>query len=260
MVEQRRPGCTGRRCSRQACCSCAAERAAGGGPGRRGANSGGGRGSSPGLGTARCSCTTGRGAALAPRLSRLGWHVYRLLVLALRRPPSAGRLRARAGRSSSTGAAARLLPSRAALWPPARGGAPARGDGRAPGAPIRRSLLRRSPEHPASACRLYMDGRLAHDRRGGGQWGVAGAGPASAAVLAAAGAAKAYGWLVFLLTDAGDWPRHWYRRRIRRAGGGLRVPPAAARRAAAIIGGSMELIPCIVQDSRTGVRCSPWPT
>ncbi len=73
-------------------------------------------------------------------------------------------------------------------------------------------------------------------------------------MLAAARAAEADGCeLVFLLTDADDWPRHWYRRLgfddLGASSEFLKLPLGEL---SAIIGGSMELLPCIVQDARTG--------
>lgn len=157
-----------------------------------------------------------RGAALAPGFSRLGWHVYRLLVLALRRPPER-RPPAGAGAEvdSSTGAAALVAFRREQPFgrqPEAvrqlgemdERLARAIGDGRYFAAP---------PKRPASACRLYVDGSLAQIDEVGTVGSRRGHGHASAAVLAAARAAEADGCeLVFLLTDADDWPRHWYRR------------------------------------------------
>lgn len=157
-----------------------------------------------------------RGAALAPGFSRLGWHVYRLLVLVKRRPPER---RPRPGAGSevdaTTGAAAavafrqeqpfgRQPEAVRQLGMMDERLARAIGNGRYFAAP---------PERPASACRLYVDRELAQIDEVGTVRSRRGQGHASAAVLAAAGTAEAEGCeLVFLLTDADDWPRHWYRR------------------------------------------------
>jgi ribosomal protein S18 acetylase RimI-like enzyme len=157
-----------------------------------------------------------RGVALAPGFSKLGWHVYRLLVLALRRPPE--RL-PEAGAGAEVDAATGSTALRAFRREQPFGRQPeavrqlgemderlarAIGNGRFFAAP---------PQRPASACRLYVDGSLAQIDEVGTVKARRGQGHASAAVLAAAGAAEADGCeLIFLLTDADDWPRRWYRR------------------------------------------------
>ena len=158
-----------------------------------------------------------RGAALAPGFSRLGWHVSRLLVLALRRPPerSAACGRGRGGRQLQP-ARPRSSPSVASSPSAAR---PRRcaSSGRWTSACARdrgRSLLRRSPKRPASACRLYVDGSLAQIDEVGTVGVAPRAGPRERcrARRRSTPPRPTAASSVFLLTDADDWPRHWYRR------------------------------------------------
>jgi GNAT superfamily N-acetyltransferase len=68
------------------------------------------------------------------------------------------------------------------------------------------------PTEPACVCRLYSAPGLGQIDEVGTVEARRGEGYASAAVLAAAEVAAAEGRdPVFLLTDAGDWPQHWYR-------------------------------------------------
>ena len=67
-------------------------------------------------------------------------------------------------------------------------------------------------DEPACVCRLYSVDGLAQIDEVGTVGARRGEGHASAAVLAAADSAAAEGCdPIFLLTDAADWPRHWYR-------------------------------------------------
>lgn len=67
-------------------------------------------------------------------------------------------------------------------------------------------------EDPACVCRLYRGDGIGQVDEVGTVEARRGRGHASAAVLAAAGAAEAEGCdPIFLLTDASDWPRRWYR-------------------------------------------------
>lgn len=64
-----------------------------------------------------------------------------------------------------------------------------------------------------SGCHLYSDGRIAQVEDVATLPEHRGRGAARAAVIAAAAAALARGHdLVFIVADAGDWPRHFYRR------------------------------------------------
>ena len=65
---------------------------------------------------------------------------------------------------------------------------------------------------PACVCRLYNANGLGQVDEVGTVEARRGEGHASAAVLAAADVAAAEGSdPIFLLTDASDWPQHWYR-------------------------------------------------
>jgi GNAT superfamily N-acetyltransferase len=67
-------------------------------------------------------------------------------------------------------------------------------------------------DDPACVCRLYGADGVAQVDEVGTVEARRGRGYASAAVLAATEAAAAEGCdPIFLLTDASDWPRHWYR-------------------------------------------------
>ena len=66
---------------------------------------------------------------------------------------------------------------------------------------------------PTAACRLYSDGRTAQVDEVGTLEAARGRGLASAVVLAAVAAAQASDHdLVFLVTNAADWPQDLYRR------------------------------------------------
>ena len=68
------------------------------------------------------------------------------------------------------------------------------------------------PDNPACVCRLYTSNGIAQVDEVGTVETRRGRGHGSAAVLAAADAAAAEGCdPVFLMTDANDWPKRWYR-------------------------------------------------
>jgi len=157
-----------------------------------------------------------RGAALAPGFRALGWNVFRLILMVRtwppERPPPPG-----AGGEISRASGARAIQAFRREQPfgwqdealrqlaemDERFGR-ATATGRDFGAP---------PDDPACACRLYVNGRIGQVEEVGTVEARRGHGHGSAAVLAAADAARADGCeLVFLTTDGGDWPQHWYRR------------------------------------------------
>src|SRR5829696_293640 len=157
-----------------------------------------------------------QGQSLASGFRRLGWNVYELLVLVRRRPPE---------RRPADGAAAEVpRPTGAAALAAFRREQPfgwqeqavrqltemdermsrAIGEGHDFAAP---------PDDPACACRLYVHDRVGQVDEVGTVETRRNQGHATAAVIAAADAAEAIGCdLVFLLTDANDWPRRWYER------------------------------------------------
>jgi ribosomal protein S18 acetylase RimI-like enzyme len=157
-----------------------------------------------------------QGAALGPGFAKLGWNVFRLLVMVRRRAPDR-RPRAAGGELSREAGADALRAFRREQpfgWQDEAVRQLAEMDERIARATAAAHDFGSPPDDPACACRLYLDGG------GLGQVDEVGTvaarrnrGYASAAVLAAADAAEAAGCdLVFLTTDAGDWPRHWYRR------------------------------------------------
>jgi GNAT superfamily N-acetyltransferase len=155
------------------------------------------------------------GARIAASLAARGWNVYRLLVMVRRRPPD---------RLPQPGAGAEVHRSTgAAVLSAFRREQPfgsqeeavrqlAEMDDRFTRAAGGRYFAA-PPQEPASACRLYSDGEVAQIDEVGTLERGRNRGLARAAVLAAADAAASAGHdLVFLLTDASDWPQRLYRR------------------------------------------------
>jgi ribosomal protein S18 acetylase RimI-like enzyme len=155
------------------------------------------------------------GARIAPSLGSRGWNVYRLLVMVRRRPPDRLPLPG-SGAEVNRSAGAAVLSAFRREQPFGSQSEAVRQlaqmddrftravDGRYFAAP---------PQDPASACRLYSDGDVAQIDEVGTLESGRNRGLARAAVLAAADAAEAAGNdLVFLLTDASDWPQRLYRR------------------------------------------------
>lgn len=155
------------------------------------------------------------GRCLAPALVARGWNATRLLLMARRREadraPTGG-----AGGSVTREAGAAVLAAFRREQPfgsheEAVRQLAAMDDrfarvawARDFGAPV---------EAPASTCRLYVDGGLAQIDEVGTLGSQRRRGHARAAVLAAAEAGAAAGCdLVFLATDADDWPQELYRR------------------------------------------------
>ena len=155
------------------------------------------------------------GARLARPLASVGWNVLRLLVMVRDRPaeravqPGTGGALERAAGATGLAAFRREQPfgwqdeaveQLAAM--DERYGRVAHG--RDFGAPL---------DEPACVCRLYAADGVGQIDEVGTVEARRGRGHASAAVLAAAEAAAADGCEpIFLLTDANDWPRRWYRR------------------------------------------------
>jgi GNAT superfamily N-acetyltransferase len=155
------------------------------------------------------------GERLARPLASAGWNVLRLLVMVRDRAPERA-LGVDAGgpvdrRSGAAGLAAfrREQPFGWQEEAVAQLAAMDERFGRAVGGRDFAAPL----DDPACVCRLYTGAGIGQIDEVGTVEARRGRGHASAAVLAAADAAAAAGCEpVFLLTDAGDWPRHWYRR------------------------------------------------
>jgi GNAT superfamily N-acetyltransferase len=157
-------------------------------------------------------------AALGERLARplasAGWNVLRLLVMVRDRAPERARATDSAGPVDRATGAAGLAAFRREQpfgWQEEAVDQLAAMDdrfGRAVGGRDFAAPL----DDPACVCRLYTGQGIGQVDEVGTVEARRGRGHASAAVLAAADAAAAEGCdPVFLLTDAGDWPRHWYR-------------------------------------------------
>jgi GNAT superfamily N-acetyltransferase len=156
-----------------------------------------------------------QGARLAPPLAADGWNVYRLLVMVRDRPadrpvrPGAGAEVARETGAATLAAFRREQPFG---WQDTAVEQLAEMDERYARASRARDFAA-PPDDPACACRLYTANGLAQVDEVGTLEARRNEGHASAAVLAAADTAAAEGCdPVFLLTDAGDWPKGWYRR------------------------------------------------
>ena len=157
-------------------------------------------------------------AELGERLSRprasSGWNVLRLLVMVHERRPKSERPRGAGAELDRAAGAAGLAAFRREQpfgWQEQAveqlAGMDERYDraasGRDFGSP---------PDNPACVCRLYTADGIAQVDEVGTVETRRGRGHGSAAVLAAAEAAAAEGCdPVFLMTDANDWPKRWYR-------------------------------------------------
>jgi GNAT superfamily N-acetyltransferase len=156
-----------------------------------------------------------QGARLAPALAADGWNVYRLLVMvrdrAAERPfrPGSG---AEVDRATGAATLAAFRREQPFGWQEAAVDQLAAMDERYARTSHARDFAA-PPEDPACACRLYTADGLAQVDEVGTLEARRNQGHATAAVLAAAETAAAEGCdPVFLLTDAGDWPKDWYRR------------------------------------------------
>jgi GNAT superfamily N-acetyltransferase len=155
------------------------------------------------------------GARLAPALSAQGWNASRLLVMVRRREPdrpAAAGLAAEVSRERGAEVLAAFRREQPFGWQEEAVRQLAGMDERYTRSWSTRDFAAPADE-PGSACRLYSDGRLAQVDEVGTLEARRGRGYARATVLAAADAAAADGFEpVFLLTDASDWPQHFYRR------------------------------------------------
>jgi GNAT superfamily N-acetyltransferase len=155
------------------------------------------------------------GARLAPPLAAAGWNVYRLLVMVRERPPErrpppgAG---AEVDRETGAATLAAFRREQPFGWQAEAVSQLAAMDDRY-GRALHARDFASPPEDPACACRLYTADGLAQVDEVGTVAARRNRGHASAAVLAAADTAAAEGCdPIFLLTDASDWPQHWYTR------------------------------------------------
>jgi GNAT superfamily N-acetyltransferase len=155
------------------------------------------------------------GARLAPGFEKLGWNVFRVLIMLRRRPPDRPAEPGAGGEVSRDIGAAALAAFRREQpfgWQAAAVRQLAAMDERY-GSALEARDFASPPDDPACACRLYMDGELAQVDEVGTIEARRGRGHASAAVHAASAYASAAGRApVFLLTDGSDWPQQLYRR------------------------------------------------
>lgn len=153
------------------------------------------------------------GERLAGPLAATGWNVLRLLVMVRDRPPArpppegAG---AELDRGTGAAGLAAFRREQPFGWQVDAVEQLAAMDERFDRAAHARDFGSPANE-PACVCRLYSAPGLGQIDEVGTVEQRRSEGHASAAVLAAADAAAAEGRdPIFLLTDAGDWPRHWY--------------------------------------------------
>jgi len=154
------------------------------------------------------------GARLAPGFEKLGWNVFRVLIMLRRREPDRPSQPPPGAQVSRAVGAATLAAFRREQpfgWQEEAvrqlGEMDARYD---------RALAARDfaspPEDPGCACRLYMRDGLGQVDEVGTLMSRRRRGHARAAVAAAADAAAADGCSeVFMVTDASDWPQELYR-------------------------------------------------
>lgn len=152
---------------------------------------------------------------LAPELSERGWNVDRLLAMALTRPPERQvdvDIAVEAERAVGAATLAAFRREQPFGWQEEAVRQLAEMDARYTAAAAARDFV--APVgHPAAACRLYLHGPTAQIDEVGTVEGRRGRGYASAAVLAAAAAARSDGKdFTFLLTNAADWPQKLYAR------------------------------------------------
>jgi GNAT superfamily N-acetyltransferase len=152
---------------------------------------------------------------LAPELAARGWNAQRLLVMVWRGPgerelpPGLG---VEADRAAAAAALAAFRREQPFGWQAEAVRQLEGMDERYTRAVHARDFVA-PPDEPAAACRLFSDGRTAQVDEVGTLEARRGEGLASAAVGAAAEAAEREGHdLVFLATDAADWPQRLYRR------------------------------------------------
>ena len=154
------------------------------------------------------------GERLTRPLAAIGWNVLRLLVMVRDRPPEreiADGAGAEVDRKTGAAGLAAFRREQPFGWQEEAVDQLAAMDERFDRAAGARDFG--SPvTDPACVCRLYKATGLGQIDEVGTVEARRGEGHASAAVLAAADAAAAEGHApIFLLTDAADWPQHWYR-------------------------------------------------
>jgi GNAT superfamily N-acetyltransferase len=154
------------------------------------------------------------GARLAPGFEKLGWNVFRVLIMLRRRPPDRPPEPGAAGEVSRSVGAATLAAFRREQpfgWQDEAVRQLAEMDAR-----FDRVLAARDfaspPDDPACGCRLYTHDGLGQVDEVGTLQARRRRGHARAAVAAAADAAAAEGSEhVLIVTDAADWPQELYR-------------------------------------------------
>jgi ribosomal protein S18 acetylase RimI-like enzyme len=154
------------------------------------------------------------GARLAPGFEKLGWNVFRVLIMVRRRPPdrapdpNAGAEVSRAVGAATLAAFRREQPFG---WQEEAVRQLAEMDERY-GRVLAARDFAAPPDDPACACRLYVHDGLGQVDEVGTLVARRRRGHARAAVSAAADAAAADGCEgVFMVTDASDWPQELYR-------------------------------------------------
>jgi GNAT superfamily N-acetyltransferase len=155
------------------------------------------------------------GARLAPGFEKLGWNVFRVLIMLRQRPPDRPPEPGVGGEVSRELGAAALAAFRREQpfgWQTEAVRQLAEMDAR-----FDRLLSARDfaspPDDPACACRLYVHDGLAQVDEVGTLHARRRRGHARAAVAAAADTAEAEGCdHILIVTDAADWPQELYRR------------------------------------------------
>ena len=154
------------------------------------------------------------GARLAPGFEKLGWNVFRVLIMLRRRPPARAPEPAAAGEVSRAVGAATLAAFRREQpfgWQDEAVRQLAEMDERY-GRVLAARDFASPPDDPGCACRLYVHDGLAQVDEVGTLLARRRRGHARAAVAAAAETAAAEGCdSVFVVTDASDWPQELYR-------------------------------------------------
>jgi GNAT superfamily N-acetyltransferase len=155
------------------------------------------------------------GARLAPGFEKLGWNVFRVLIMLRRRPPDRPPEPGAGGEVSRDVGAATLAAFRREQpfgWQKEAVRQLAEMDSRFDHLLAARDFV--APlEDPACACRLYVHDGLAQVDEVGTLQARRRRGHARAAVAAAADTAQAEGAdQVLIVTDAADWPQELYRR------------------------------------------------
>jgi ribosomal protein S18 acetylase RimI-like enzyme len=155
------------------------------------------------------------GARLAPGFEKLGWNVFRVLIMLRRRPPDRPAEPGAGGEVNRDIGAAALAAFRREQpfgWQAEAVRQLAEMDERF-GRLLGARDLGSPPDDPACACRLYVHDGLAQVDEVGTLQARRGRGHARAAVAAAADTAAAEGAEhVLIVTDAADWPQELYRR------------------------------------------------